>query len=199
MNKLNLLEKALGKEWHNLPAVIQRHYSLSLNSNSCVKGQMEIGYPHYLLPLIYLIHLCGGLVFKRGKEITTQVTKTVSKENSQLNWQRRLKYPQHKEDYFYSHMIHIKDNELVEFVRFGFGLRLLVSVADGQLIYRSNGHIWQYKNFRLTFPDWLLLGTATIIERPISDQTFRLDFSIRHPLLGISYWYQGEFNYCPES
>lgn len=196
MNNIPLLQKALGKDWNNLPTVIQKHYSIPNDSNSCLQGNMEIGYPNYLMPLIYLIHLFGGLVFKRGKEIETRVIKTVSKKNHKLYWQRTLSYSNHKKDHFRSQMIYLQDNELIEWVRFGFGLRLKVTVNNGDLIYRSHGHIWQYKNLRLTFPDWLLLGHATIIEHALSGQQFHLDFSIKHPLLGTSYWYYGVFNYC---
>jgi hypothetical protein len=92
----------------------------------------------------------------------------------------------------------LQNHELIEYVQFGFGLRLKVSVENGNLVYRSNGHIWQCGSLRLTFPDWLVLGVATIIETPISDQQFELDFSIKHPIWGKSYWYSGVFHYCEE-
>ena len=196
MNNIPLLQKALGEDWNKLTPVIQRHYSVPRESATCLKGFMEIGYPNYLLPLISLIHLCGGLVLRRGKDIETQVEKTISAQNAELYWKRTLKYPDNKKDYFYSRMLYLQDHELIETVRYGFGLRLKVAADKGMLVYRSNGHIWQCGKLRLTFPDWLLLGEATIIETPISEQQFRLDFSIKHPLWGKCYWYHGIFQYC---
>ncbi len=194
---MNILQKALGEDWNKLPAVIQRHYSVPIDSNTCLKGNMEIGYPNLLWPLINLIHLCGGLVSRRGKRVETLVEKTISAQNATLYWKRTLTYPDSRKDYFYSHMVYLQAHELIEMVRFGFGLRLKVSVKNGNLVYRSNGHIWQYGKLRLTFPDWLVLGEATIIEHAVSDQQFRLDFSIRHPLWGKCYWYHGTFQYSP--
>lgn len=196
MKNIPLLQKTLGEDWVKLPPVIQRHYTVSSNSNTCLIGNMEIGYPNFLLPLISLIHLCGGLVSRRGKNIVTRVEKTISTESEELYWQRTLTYPDNKKDYFSSRMFFLQSNELIERVRFGFGLRLKVSVENGNLVYRSNGHIWQYSQLRLTFPDWWVLGKATIIETPISDQQFRLNFSIKHPLWGRCYWYSGIFQYC---
>jgi len=196
MDNIPLLQKTLAEDWNKLPAVIQRHYSIDDGASSCLKGRMEIGYPSYLLPLIFLIHLCGGLVFRRGKDIETQVDKTTSNKNTTLFWKRTLTYEESKKDYFYSQMDTLQNHELIETVRYGFGLRLKVSVENGNLIYRSNGHIWQYGRFRLTFPDWLLLGRATIIETPVSDKKFSLDFSIEHPSWGRCYWYHGVFQYC---
>lgn len=143
-----------------------------------------------------LIHLFGGLVSRRGKDIETVVEKTSSPQNTKLFWQRTLNYPNNKTDCFYSQMVYLQNHELIETVRFGFGLRLIVAVEKGRLVYRSNGHIWQYGSFRLTFPDWLVLSEAIIIEEPISDHQFKLDFSIKHPLWGDSYWYHGVFEYC---
>ena len=195
MDNTPFLQKTLAEDWNNLPAVIQRHYSINNGASSCLKGRMEIGYPNYLLPLIFLIHLCGGLVLRRGKDIETQVEKTTPKKNTALLWKRTLTYPDNKKDCVYSQMVYLQNHELIETVRYGFGLRLKVSVENGKLVYRSNGHIWQYGRLRLTFPDWLLLGKSTIIETPVSDKQFSLDFSIKHPLWRKCYWYHGVFQY----
>ena len=190
---MNILQKALGGDWDKLPPVLQRHYNVPTGSSTCLKGTMEIGYPAFLWPLINLIHLCGGLVSRRGKHVETLVEKTISAQNEAFCWKRTLTYPDGKKDYFYSQMVYLQDHELIETVRFGFGLRLKVSVENRDLVYRSNGHIWQYGKLRLTFPDWLVLGGATIVEHAVSGQQFRLGFSIRHPLWGRCYWYHGVF------
>lgn len=77
-----------------------------------------------------------------------------------------------------------------------FALRLLLSVENGDLIYRSNGHFWQCGNWVLNIPDYLLLGTASISEHALSDEEFYLDFTIQHPWWGETYSYRGSFRYC---
>ena len=145
------ITETLGADWDKLSPVIQRHYNTSINSATCVIGNMEIGYPSYLLPLITLIHFCGGLVLTRGERIETIVKKTVCATNNTLFWSRTLKYQNNKKDYFFSKMTYLQDHELIETVQFGFGLRLKVSVEKGKLVYRSNGHIWQYGRFSADF------------------------------------------------
>jgi hypothetical protein len=196
MQQMPLLQKTLGADWDVLPAVLRKHYMVNPTVSTCVHGVMEIGYPGFLLPLIKVIHLCGGLIVRRGQDIETRVAKTVSSQHGELYWRRTLIYPDGKEDSFCSRMVYRKPHELIETIRFGFGLRLNVTVEQGALVYRSNGHLWQCGRFRLTIPDWLLLGTATIIERPVSDSQFSLDFHIRHPLWGDSYYYRGVFQCC---
>ncbi len=196
MQRTPLLQNVLKTDWNRLPPVIRQHYDITSGTRSCVRGKMEIGYPNYLRPLIILIHLCGGLIAQRGRQVDTQVIKTVDPKKDQLCWERIMHYPDRRLDRFQSRMAFLQDHELVEWVRFGFGLRLKLSVDHGELIYRSNGHIWQWGKFCLTFPDWLLLGSATIVEKAISDRQFSLDFEIRHPLWDVSYYYRGTFEIC---
>lgn len=89
----------------------------------------------------------------------------------------------------------LSKHELIETVGFGFGLRLKVEVFNGDLLYRSDGHFWQYGKIMLNIPDWLLLGSATISEHALSENEFYLDFSVQHPLWGETYSYRGRFRY----
>jgi len=189
-----LIQKVLGPDWHKLPRVIQSHYEVSEHRGSCVEGMMTITYPGYMLPLIRLIHRFGGLIVRRGSGVHTRVQKTVA--DNPLHWQRTMTYIDGKTDTFHSQMAYCAEHELIETIRFGFGLRLTVEVSDGDLVYRSNGHYWQYGRCRITIPDWLLLGSATISEHALSEDEFHLDFTIKHPLWGVTYCYRGNFHYC---
>jgi hypothetical protein len=88
-------------------------------------------------------------------------------------------------------------NELIEFVGFGFGLYLKLTVENDMLVYRSNGHLWQIGKLRIPIPDMLFLGHATILETAVSENQFELDFKIKHPLFGVTYSYGGVFNLNP--
>lgn len=190
---VSLMQKVLGADWQQLPEVIQRHYQISDCQQSRLTGTMEIGYPIYLFPLIWLIHLFGGLLLWRGQAAQAEVDKTADGEL--LHWHRTMTYADGKTDCFSSRMSYAADHELVELIGFGFGLRLHVSVENGELLYRSNGHFWQCGSLRLNIPDYLLLGSASISERAVSEDEFYLDFSIRHPWWGVSYYYRGNFCY----
>jgi hypothetical protein len=189
-----LMQRVLGADCYQLPPVIQRHYAIDEGQSSCLEGTMTITYPRFMYPLIWLIHLFGGLVLWRGVAVHTKVQKTA--QANVLNWQRIMRYPDGKTDYFYSRMVYVAEHELIENTGFGFGLSLTVEVNHGDLVYRSNGHLWQCGRFRLTIPDWLLLGAATIREHAVSEDEFYLDFHIQHPWWGETYRYQGRFRYC---
>lgn len=190
---LSLMQTVLGEDWHSLPPVIQRHYQITDQQTSCIEGEMQIDYPNFMLPMIWLIHLFGGLILWRGEAVNTKVQKTAG--DLSLRWQRFMTYPDAKSDYFGSEMCYLAEHELSEYTGFGFGLRLIVEVKNGDLLYRGNGHFWQCGKFAFTIPDWLLLGSATISEHALSEQEFYLDFRIRHPWWGETYSYRGNFRY----
>lgn len=184
-----LMAKVLGEDWHHLPSVIQRHYDLKDGEQNCVQGEMTVQYPNWLIPVVWMIHLFGGLVLWRGAA-ETKVYKTALHDG--LRWQRYMNFKTNS-DFFGSKMLYVAPNELLEMVGFGFGLYLTVTVEQGDLVYRSNGHFWQIGRWRLNIPDTWLLGSAMIIEHAVSDDEFALDFSMRHPRLGETYSYRGVF------
>ncbi len=189
-----LMQKVLGADWHKLPRIIQQHYDITDQQTSCIEGEMVIRYPRLMFPMIWLIHLFGGLILWSGEAVHTRVQKTASANS--LHWQRIMTYPDGKTDYFSSEMRAITEHQLIESTGFGFGLRLIVEVNNGDLLYRGNGHFWQCGKFVLNIPDWMLLGVATISEHALSEHEFYLDFSIKHPWWGETYSYRGTFRYC---
>jgi hypothetical protein len=56
--------------------------------------------------------------------------------------------------------------EVIEYVRFGIGMRLAVSAEEGALVFRDLGYVWRVAGLRIALPLGLLLGTAYVEERP---------------------------------
>ena len=197
MNSTSLMERALGNDWHALPTVIQRHYQLSQSGNisSAVHGTMYVKYPIFAKPMVLLARLMGALLDIKSKDLEATVNKWITPDSPTLFWRREIQSPNGKTTIFASQMEYQGDNELIEFVGFGFGIRLNISVENGQLIYLSNGHLWRCGLFTIPIPDVLFLGHATIIEKPIDKEHFELDFKIVHPLFGLTYQYGGLFHY----
>ncbi|MGZ4999124.1 MAG: DUF4166 domain-containing protein [Methylomonas sp.] len=192
---LPLMQKVLGDEWHKLPGAIQKHYQVTGDRQSRLQGVMNISYPGYLYPLVWIIHLFGGLVLWRGERVQAEVDKT-SIPGDVLDWRRTMTFTDGKTDYFRSQMHYSAANELIETISFGFGLRLRVEVINGDLRYRSNGHFFRWGKREFNIPDWMMLGSASISEHAVSEDEFYLDFTIEHPLLGVTYYYRGNFRYA---
>lgn len=196
MKSVSVIRQALGDDWHKLPLVIQSHYLFQHDhkTRNIVTGTMRINYPNFVMPMLFITRLMGGLIDLKGDGMSTHVEKWINNDKPDtLFWKRTIQAPNGKSTVFASRMEYQKDNDLIEFVGFGFGLYLKLTVENNTLVYRSNGHLWQLGRIRLPIPDVLFLGHATIIETAISENQFVLDFRINHPLLGETYSYNGIF------
>jgi hypothetical protein len=191
------MQRVLGDDWHQLPEVIQRHYQLDnkLQTQSVVTGIMQIRYPLVIKPVLFIARLLGALIDLHGSNMQVSVRKWVTQYSEILHWKRTIKAPDGRTIIFASRMEYQQDNELIEYVGFGFGIRLQLSVEDGRLVYRSVGHLCKTPWITIPIPDVLFLGHAVIIETALSDTEFELDFTIRHPLWGETYYYGGVFSY----
>jgi Domain of unknown function (DUF4166) len=196
MNNTPLIQQALGDDWHKLPLVIQSHYQLNQGeqTRNAVTGTMQIHYPAFVKPMLFITRLMGGLIDLKGDNMNVRVEKWVNNDKpNTLFWKRTIHAPDGKNTVFSSRMEYQQDNQLIEFVGFCFGLHLKLSVENNKLVYRSNGHLWQVGKLRIPIPDVLFLGHATITETALSESQFELDFRIKHPLFGETYHYGGIF------
>lgn len=196
MNTISLMQKILGDDWCNLPSVIQRHYQLQAGQQTAnvVTGKMHIRYPKFVRPMLFLTRLMGGLIDLQGDNLAARVEKSIDVDQpNSLYWKRTIQAPDGKTTVFASRMTYQQGNELIEYVGGGFGLYLNLTVENNKLVYRSNGHLWQIGKLRIPIPDVLFLGHATIIETAVSEHQFELDFRIKHPLFGETYYYGGVF------
>ena len=90
-------------------------------------------------------------------------------------------------------MQHIKGNEIIEYVCYGLGIRMRMSVDHGALVFKSKGYVWNIAGIRISIPAWLILGEATIIEKASAGDKFYISFEIIYPLFGKTFAYSGEF------
>jgi hypothetical protein len=189
-----LMQRVLGEDWHELPAVIRSHYDITgPGKSTIVTGSMTIDYPGWLSPALKLLRLGKALIDMKGGPMAVQVKKWQDDDGSALCWHRDIQDGDGRRRLFPSRMIRQQDHELIEYVGMGFGIRLKVGVEEGRLVYRSNGHLLKLGIITLPIPDSLLLGRAVISEEALSEDSFLLRFEIMHPLWGKTYSYGGIF------
>lgn len=188
---------ALGDQWDNLGTSIKMHYDLTpgLERHLTMDGIMEeVFHSFWAKPFIIIGQLFNALIPYRGINVPVVVKNwTDVKHPSGLFWHRTFSFPGKHPYVFQSRMEHYIDNEIVEFVRFNLGVRMRLSEQDGGLIYRNVDYIWKLGKYTIHVPNWLTLGNAYIIETPISDTQFKMDFTITHPLFGLMFRYRGLF------
>jgi len=193
-----VIKKALGDSWDDLAEIIKRHYDISpgTSSNMIIKGVMDEVY-HSAIAKLFILpgRIFGALVPYKGKKIPTEVRNwTTSDNNVAMFWHRTLQFPNKSPVIFKSRMEHIKGDEIIEYVRYGMGIRMRMSVKDNALVFRSIGYIWKIAGIKIPVPTWAILGDAEITEKSISDDQFFIDFHITHPLFGRTFAYSGVYS-----
>lgn len=196
-NDQPVFKHILGNQWDELGEVIRKHYFLRPFSNDhiCVTGIMgEINHSFLAKLLIPFGRLFGALVPYKGRKIPIEVYYHTKNENGNIYWDRVFMFPGKRPYHFRSFMQHAKNNEVVEYVRFGVGMRLKVTAEQGALVFRNGGYIWRVANISIPIPLRLILGTAYVEERPIDSTKFSMKMELEHPLFGMLFQYRGEFS-----
>lgn len=191
----SVFQSVLADDWDNLGSIIRRHYFLKPKSKDaiCVTGEMsEIHHTKIAKLLIPFGLLFGAIVPYRGKNIPIDVHYTSNPNNSNIYWDRVFKF-KNGNFHFKSYMEPVKENEVIEFVRFGVGIRLKVTAENGALVFRDIGYIWRVRGYNIPIPGKWLMGKVYVEERPIDDKYFSMKMTLEHPLLGILFKYTGKF------
>lgn len=196
----SLMQRALGDDWSQLGTVVRRHYEIvpGVDAERVMEGTMaEVWHAPAAAPLIWAGRLFGALIARTGRDVRVRVRNWTTRASPYMHWHRTFDFPNGSRQVFESRMEHAGGTEIIERVRAGLGIRMHLSVRDGALLYRSRGYHWRLGPLHLRLPDWLLLGHAEIIEAPVSESEFRLDFRIQHPLWGPAFRYSGRFRLPP--
>lgn len=160
-----VFQKVLGTQWHQLGDVIRRHYFLRPYTDDyiCVRGVMSKIYLSTIAKLFLPFGLLfGAIVPYRGSNVPIDVHYNASKKNSNIYWDRVFKFSDNNHFHFKSHMEPVCENEVIEFVRFGVGIRLSVTVEEGALVFRDKGYIWRMFGVNIPIPVGLFLGRAYV-------------------------------------
>jgi len=188
MNNKSLMQIALADQWQQLPPALQAHYQPNDNSDI---GQMDVEYPVYMQPYLSLLRLFGVLINRRGENIPTTVEKHM--QGNIQYWKRTICFSQDKTILFNSFWVHDGSNELIEYVNPFVGLRMSVHIENNELHYEGRNFVVRLRKFLLPIPEWLVLGHTSIVEAALSDDEFKMDFKLTHPLLGTIFRYSGKF------
>ena len=193
-----IFKQILGSQWDELGIVIKEHYFLKPYSDDyiCVQGEMdEIHHSLIAKLLIPFGLLFGAIVPYNRKNVPIDVHYNSKPDSSTLYWDRVFKLTPTKHFHFKSRMEQQVGNEVIEFVRFGIGLRLLVTVENRAIIFRDNGYVWKIFGINIPIPMNLVFGNAYVEERPLDDENFSMKMIIQHPLFGVLFRYSGKFTF----
>lgn len=201
MTRQPVFQQVLGPAWEQLGDVVRRHYTMApfSDDNVCVRGVMsEVWHAPWAALLMPFGRLFGALVPHTGSNVPIDVHYRCRPGNAHLYWNRVFHFAGQPPFHFRSHMEHDarRGSEVVEYVRFGIGMRLAVSVEEGALVFRDLGYVWRIAGLRMALPLGLLLGTAYVEERPDPHDPdhFTMRMRLRHRWFGDVFRYSGRFH-----
>lgn len=205
MRRTPVFQQALGPAWEQLGDVIRRHYAMAPFSDDqvCVRGTMsEVWHARWAALLMPFGRLFGALVPHTGSNVPIEVHYSCRPDNAHLLWDRVFHFPGRPPFHFRSHMEHDASQgaEVIEYVRFGIGMRLAVSAEQGALVFRDLGYVWRVAGLRIPLPLGLFLGTVYVEERPDADDPdhFTMKMRLQHRWFGDVFRYSGRFLLPPQ-
>ena len=194
MHKKSIMQTALGKQWDDLPPALKNHYGSNDKGANYAIGRLDINYPWFMQWPYTVMRFIGALVNRRGEDLKTTVSKTM--KGDKQYWHRVIRFPDGKQIVFNSVFVADGEDGFIEYINSFLGLKMKAFVEDKNLYYESRGYIIKFGQLKITIPEWLALGHASIIESEYKHgdkQAFTMNFRIKHPLLGEIFCYKGKF------
>lgn len=188
-----IFQPVFGKAWEQLPPALRKHYANRPYSHDVVtvEGTMSVRIAPAMRLLFPLLRLAGALVPHEGEDVPVTVYFRSEPESDAFCFERVFYFPGRKPYVFRSKMRPQGGDEMVDFMRFGIGWRGGYAWEGGRVKMRHKGYAWRMLGIVMPLPLEWLLGRGEAQEEAIGDDTFRMEMTITHPLLGNLYYYGG--------
>lgn len=194
----NTLKHQLGADWEKLHPDIQARFDREPEAGEIItyEGVMhDIRRSRMGWLFASLTRLVGNpLTPFSGKDIPMEVALYKKYGNDGVFWQRAYFYPGRKPYVVVSAKRESKDGEMLECVGGGFGMKLKVTVRDGDMHFESYRYFWTLLGYKIPLPHWITPGTAHVVHKDIGGGNFMFTLSMIHRQLGETFYQQGVFN-----
>ncbi|WP_226657137.1 DUF4166 domain-containing protein [Pseudalkalibacillus hwajinpoensis] len=205
---MSIYKKALGEHFYQLHPMLQKRYTFSKQHDFFGTGVMKkiSGGPRWLYPIFYLGTKAKLLFPERGTNIPFQIRNTFRcgvDGKEQVHWQRMFSFG-HKTRYFNALMTldekrHIIEDYLGEPALLYSDLAFQVNGDDGSMTIQSLNQRMVLGRKELPLPRFFQ-GLATVTERYLEDrESFYIHVTVKNPIIGTVFSYEGEFTSESES
>jgi len=193
-----LFRKILGDEWKNLHVDIQARFAKN----------PEIGRPLYytgylseltcsrlgrLMGLITMPFIKGALIPYSDANFPVDIQVYSKRDSPSIFKQRIYRLHNRKPIQFTSYMRESSKGEVLEYVGAGLGMKLLLSVREGNLYFTSDGYFWEILGVRIPLPGILTPGKTFLCHRNDNSNQFNIHIEIRHCVFGRTFTQTGVF------
>ena len=198
--KQPIFKPIFGNSWDNLPLVIRKHYANLPYSNNLVtvEGTLDVTCGQAFKLLRPLFHLLGSLPPYTGRDVPVTVNFRSTRNTHEFYFDRTFNFEGKKPWRFYSRMIQVEGNEVIEIMRFGIVWRMYYLWENNKVILRHKGYGIRIFGYLVPLPLTALLGEGNAEEIAVDDDRFDMHVAISHPWWGKMYEYKGQFRITRE-
>lgn len=193
-----LFKSQVGENWKNLSPNIQKRFDTDPPHNKPLKydgimTRVECS----VLGKIFanLIRFSGALLPYSGTNVPVDIEVYTKPDRLDIFKNRVYFFPSKKPFTFKSNMCLDKNGDVLEFVGFGLGMKIIVFEKEGNLHFKDNGYFWQIGRLRIPLPRLLTPGNTYLIHSDMGEKQFGILIDITHPLFGRMYYQEGIFNH----
>ncbi|MDC7684979.1 DUF4166 domain-containing protein [Asticcacaulis sp. BYS171W] len=195
-----LLPRLMGADWHLLHPDVQQRFAHDPEPGhpKIYQGVMDIVACNTAGRLFaFLTRLIGNpLTSHTGQAVPAVVTLTAQAKGG-VAWHRLYRFDGKAPCRVTSIKRADARGRLCEYVGFGFGMRLAVSVQDGALHFISEHYVWEIGGWQIPLPHLLTPGRTHVVHEPLNGGRFRFSLSMDHPWLGRTFYQTGIFEAVP--
>lgn len=195
-----IFKSIFGDAWDVLPPIIQKHYANRpcTNDITVVEGTLDVMCKPPLIWLAPLMSLLGQIPAHNEKDVPVTVHFLSDRDSLAFHFNRTFHFKNANPYTFRSRMLQIKNNEVIEVMRFGLGWKMLYLWDGHKVILRHRGYALYLFGHFIPVPLTLLMGEGYAEEIPVDDETFDMMTHITHPWWGKMYEYRGRFRMAKE-
>jgi len=195
-----IFKSIFAEQWATLPVVMHKHYANRPFSDDVgkVEGKMDVEFGWLVKLLSPMLRLVGALVPYQGKDIPVTVAFRSEPDSNRFCLDRTFNFPQKKPYVFFSRMVPIERDIVVELMKYGIGWKHRFYYKDDKVILEHIGYAWNVLDKMLPIPLGLLLGHGYAEEQALDENSFQMKMNITHPLFGKMYEYRGVFKVTDE-
>ena len=190
-----IFKSVFGESWNILPKILKKHYAIRPYSNDSIKleGIMNIKLSKLTKLIKPMLRLFGALVPYEGKNIPTIVYVKSDPNKDSFIFKRHFKISKNNIYISHSTFLKLKDNEVLEMMRFGVGWISYYSYQNKKIILSHKGYAWRIFKLTIPIPLTFILGKGYAEEKEINGNQFSMQMKIIHPLFGEIFKYSGLF------
>lgn len=188
-------QSIFGNDWESLPPVLKKHYANHPYSDDrvTVEGKLDVkclGFIKALKPLFLILKIIPPYT---ESDVPVIVHFDSEKNSKFFRFNRTFYFKKSKPYQFQSKMMQVKDNEVVEIMKFGIGWHFQCLWQDERVVLKHKGYLLRLFGQFIPLPITWLIGAGYAEEKAIDNDSFDMFVEINHPWWGIIYSYKGTF------